>query len=33
MYIDMARKMADLYEDLLERASLFRMATERIFES
>lgn len=29
----MARKMADLYEDLLERSSYFRMATERIFES
>ena len=33
MYIDMARKMADLYEDLLERSSFFRMAAERIFES
>ena len=32
-YIDMARKMGDLYEDLLKKAYSFKIATERIFDS
>lgn len=29
----MARKMADLYEEMMDKASFFRMVTEKIFES
>lgn len=32
-YIDMARKMADLYEEILEKYSFFRVAVHKIFES
>ena len=32
IYIDMARKMADLYEEMLDKHSFFRMAIDKIFE-
>ena len=32
IWIDMARKMADLYEELLDKHSFFRMAIDKIFE-
>ena len=31
LYIDMARKMGDLYEEMLKKAFFFRMSTEKIF--
>ena len=33
LYIDMARKMGDLYEEMLKKAFFFRMTTEKIFDS
>ncbi len=32
-YLDLIRRMADLYEELLDKANFFRLATEKIFES
>jgi hypothetical protein len=32
-YMDMARKMGDLYEDLLKKAFFFRTTTKKIFDS
>lgn len=32
-YLEMARKMADLYEEMKNKASFFRMSIEKIFES
>jgi hypothetical protein len=32
-YIDMARKMGDLYEEMLKKASYFKPFVDKIFES
>ena len=32
-YIDIARKMADLYDEMVKKAQFFKQTTEKIFES
>jgi hypothetical protein len=32
-YIDIARKMADLYDEMVKKAQFFKSTTEKIFET